>query len=66
MKVYRGTDSRERKLQRLGMYTRYLREQHVKAIGLAGLRIVGVAAPEMIEALWRRHEYAVIAAAGRA
>ena len=36
-----------------------------KAYGLAGLRIGwAVAAPEMIEALWRRHEYAVIAAAG--
>lgn len=36
-----------------------------KAYGLAGLRIGWmVAAPETIEALWRRHEYAVIAAAG--
>jgi aspartate/methionine/tyrosine aminotransferase len=36
-----------------------------KAYGLAGLRIGwAVAAPETIEALWRRHEYAVIAAAG--
>src|SRR5437764_6266364 len=36
-----------------------------KAYGLAGLRIGwAVAAPEMIEELWRRHEYAVIAAAG--
>jgi aspartate/methionine/tyrosine aminotransferase len=36
-----------------------------KAYGLAGLRIGWtVAAPEMIEELWRRHEYAVIAAAG--
>ena len=36
-----------------------------KAYGLAGLRIGWVvAAPAMIESLWRRHEYAVIAASG--
>jgi aspartate/methionine/tyrosine aminotransferase len=36
-----------------------------KAYGLAGLRIGwAVAPPEIVEALWRRHEYAVIAAAG--
>jgi aspartate/methionine/tyrosine aminotransferase len=36
-----------------------------KAYGLAALRIGwAVAAPEMIEELWRRHEYAVIAASG--
>jgi len=36
-----------------------------KAYGLAGLRIGWALAPySMIEALWRRHEYAVIAAAG--
>ncbi|HKX33529.1 MAG TPA: aminotransferase class I/II-fold pyridoxal phosphate-dependent enzyme [Blastocatellia bacterium] len=36
-----------------------------KAYGLAGLRIGwAVAAPELIESLWRRHEYSVIAAAG--
>jgi aspartate/methionine/tyrosine aminotransferase len=36
-----------------------------KAYGLAGLRIGwAVASPQTIEALWRRHEYAVIAAAG--
>lgn len=35
-----------------------------KAYGLAGLRLGWiVAAPEVIEELWRRHEYAVIAAA---
>jgi aspartate/methionine/tyrosine aminotransferase len=35
-----------------------------KAYGLAGLRIGwAVASPEMVEELWRRHEYAVIAAA---
>jgi aspartate/methionine/tyrosine aminotransferase len=36
-----------------------------KAYGLAGLRIGwAVAAPEVIEELWRRHEYAVIATSG--
>jgi len=36
-----------------------------KAYGLAGLRIGWtLASPEMIQALWRRHEYAVIAASG--
>ena len=36
-----------------------------KAYGLAGLRIGwAVAAPNVIEALWRRHEYAVVAASG--
>lgn len=36
-----------------------------KAYGLAGLRIGwAVAEPDVIEALWRRHEYAVIAASG--
>lgn len=36
-----------------------------KAYGLAGLRIGwALASAEMVEALWRRHEYAVIAAAG--
>jgi aspartate/methionine/tyrosine aminotransferase len=36
-----------------------------KAYGLAGLRIGwALARPSMIEALWRRHEYALIAAAG--
>ncbi|HLJ86230.1 MAG TPA: aminotransferase class I/II-fold pyridoxal phosphate-dependent enzyme [Candidatus Angelobacter sp.] len=36
-----------------------------KAYGMAGLRIGwAVAAPEVIETLWRRHEYAVIATSG--
>jgi len=36
-----------------------------KAYGLAGLRIGwAVASPAMVEELWRRHEYAVIAASG--
>ena len=49
-----------------GMYDRAICVNSLsKAYGLAGLRIGWVvAAPEMIEALWRRHEYAVIAASG--
>jgi aspartate/methionine/tyrosine aminotransferase len=49
-----------------GMYDRVICVNSLsKAYGLAGLRIGwAVAAPEMIEALWRRHEYAVIAASG--
>jgi aspartate/methionine/tyrosine aminotransferase len=36
-----------------------------KAYGLAGLRVGwAVASPAMVEALWRRHEYSVIAASG--
>jgi aspartate/methionine/tyrosine aminotransferase len=36
-----------------------------KAYGLAGLRIGwAVASPKVVEALWRRHEYALIAASG--
>ncbi|HWF04580.1 MAG TPA: aminotransferase class I/II-fold pyridoxal phosphate-dependent enzyme [Candidatus Angelobacter sp.] len=49
-----------------GMYDRALCVNSMsKAYGLAGLRIGWlVASPEMIEKLWRRHEYAVIAASG--
>jgi aspartate/methionine/tyrosine aminotransferase len=49
-----------------GMYDRVICVNSLsKAYGLAGLRIGWtVASPEMIEALWRRHEYAVIAASG--
>lgn len=49
-----------------GMYNRVVCVNSMsKAYGLAGLRIGwAVASPEMIEALWRRHEYAVIAASG--
>jgi aspartate/methionine/tyrosine aminotransferase len=48
-----------------GMYDRLICTNSLsKAYGLAGLRIGwAVASPTMIEALWRRHEYAVIAAA---
>lgn len=49
-----------------GMYERVICVNSLsKAYGLAGLRIGwAVASPEMIEDLWRRHEYAVIAASG--
>jgi aspartate/methionine/tyrosine aminotransferase len=49
-----------------GMYERVICVNSMsKAYGLAGLRIGwAVAAPQMIEDLWRRHEYAVIAASG--
>lgn len=49
-----------------GMYDRVICVNSLsKAYGLAGLRIGwALASPEMIEELWRRHEYAVIAAAG--
>src|ERR1051326_8709304 len=49
-----------------GMYDRLISVNSLsKAYGLAGLRIGWmVAAPETIEELWRRHEYAVIAASG--
>jgi aspartate/methionine/tyrosine aminotransferase len=49
-----------------GMYHRLICVNSLsKAYGLAGLRIGWVvASPEMVEELWRRHEYAVIAASG--
>src|SRR6476661_4730245 len=49
-----------------GMYERVICVNSMsKAYGLAGLRIGwAVTAPEMVEELWRRHEYAVIAASG--
>jgi aspartate/methionine/tyrosine aminotransferase len=49
-----------------GMYDRVICVNSLsKAYGLAGLRIGWtLASPQMIEELWRRHEYAVIAAAG--
>ncbi|MGC2695493.1 MAG: aminotransferase class I/II-fold pyridoxal phosphate-dependent enzyme, partial [Candidatus Angelobacter sp.] len=65
--VYRGTElSREETPSFWGMYDKVICVNSLsKAYGLAGLRIGWiVAAPEMIEELWRRHEYAVIAAAG--
>src|SRR5438132_8391583 len=65
--VYRGTElQREETPTFWGMYDKVICVNSMsKAYGLAGLRIGwAVASPEMIEALWRRHEYAVIAAAG--
>jgi aspartate/methionine/tyrosine aminotransferase len=49
-----------------GMYERVICVNSMsKAYGLAGLRIGwALAAPQMIEELWRRHEYSVIAASG--
>ena len=65
--VYRGTELNGDETPSFwGMYDRAICVNSMsKAYGLAGLRIGWVmASPEMIEALWRRHEYAVIAAAG--
>jgi aspartate/methionine/tyrosine aminotransferase len=65
--VYRGTELEGDETPTFwGMYSKLICVNSMsKAYGLAGLRIGwAVAAPEMIEALWRRHEYAVIAASG--
>ncbi len=65
--VYRGTElAGEETLSFWGMYERVLCVNSMsKAYGLAGLRIGwAIAGPEMVEELWRRHEYTVIAAAG--
>jgi aspartate/methionine/tyrosine aminotransferase len=65
--VYRGTElSGDETPSFWGMYERVICVNSMsKAYGLAGLRIGWVvAASEMIEELWRRHEYAVIAASG--
>jgi aspartate/methionine/tyrosine aminotransferase len=65
--VYRGTELAVDETPSFwGMYERAICVNSMsKAYGLAGLRIGwAVAAPEMIEELWRRHEYAVIAASG--
>ncbi len=65
--VYTGTEHGDRSETPSfwGRYSRVLCTNSLsKAYGLAGLRIGwAVAADEMIQALWRRHEYAVIAAA---
>src|SRR6185437_15454373 len=49
-----------------GMYDRVICVNSLsKAYGLAGLRIGwALTSPGMIEELWRRHEYSVIAASG--
>lgn len=65
--VYRGTElDRPESPSFWGMYDRAICvNSFSKAYGLAGLRIGwALASPEMIEELWRRHEYAVIAASG--
>jgi aspartate/methionine/tyrosine aminotransferase len=65
--VYRGTEFGGAESPSFwGMYDKLVCVNSLsKAYGLAGLRIGWiVASREMIEAVWRRHEYAVIAAAG--
>ena len=65
--VYRGTELASDETPSFwGMYERAICVNSMsKAYGLAGLRIGwAVASSEMTEELWRRHEYAVIAAAG--
>ncbi|HEU5415228.1 MAG TPA: aminotransferase class I/II-fold pyridoxal phosphate-dependent enzyme [Candidatus Angelobacter sp.] len=65
--VYRGTELGGPETPSFwGMYDRVICVNSLsKAYGLAGLRIGWVvAAQQMIEELWRRHEYAVIAASG--
>jgi len=64
--VYRGTElSGDETPSFWGQYDKLICTNSVsKAYGLAGLRIGwAVASPDTIESLWRRHEYAVIAAA---
>jgi aspartate/methionine/tyrosine aminotransferase len=65
--VYRGTEMNQNETPTF--WTQYDKvvctNSLSKAYGLAGLRIGWIiASPELIEALWRRHEYAVIAASG--
>jgi aspartate/methionine/tyrosine aminotransferase len=67
--VYRGTElaaSSGEGASFWGEYDRLICVNSLsKAYGLAGLRIGwALASPETIEALWRRHEYAVIASSG--
>ncbi len=65
--VYRGTELQGDETPSFrGMYDRVICVNSLsKAYGLAGLRTGwAVASPQMIEELWRRHEYAVIAASG--
>ncbi|HVG89965.1 MAG TPA: aminotransferase class I/II-fold pyridoxal phosphate-dependent enzyme, partial [Alphaproteobacteria bacterium] len=65
--VYRDTElSGEPAPSFWGQYDRVICVNSLsKAYGLAGLRIGwALASAEIIEALWRRHEYAVIAASG--
>jgi len=65
--VYRGTEIDGLETPTFwGMYDKMISVNSLsKSLGLGGLRIGwAVAAPETIEALWRRHEYALISAAG--
>jgi len=65
--VYQGTELEGTETPSFrGMYDRLVVTNSLsKAYGLAGLRIGwAVAAPEVVQDLWRRHEYEVIAAAG--
>jgi aspartate/methionine/tyrosine aminotransferase len=66
--VYRGTELKQRAETPSfwGMYGKAICVNSLsKAYGLAGLRIGWVvASPRIIEELWRRHEYTVIAASG--
>jgi len=65
--VYCGTELKGEETPSFrGMYDRLICVNSLsKACGLAGLRIGWiVASPAIIEDLWRRHEYAVIAASG--
>ncbi len=65
--VYCGTELEQEETPSLwGGYNRTICVNSMsKAYGLSGLRIGWVvAAPRVIEALWRRHEYSVIAASG--
>jgi aspartate/methionine/tyrosine aminotransferase len=65
--VYRGTElAGDETPSFWGTYERVICVNSMsKAYGLAGLRIGwAIAGPEMVEELWRRHEYTVIAAAG--
>ncbi len=70
--VYRGTEldgpgaQSEETPSFWGMYDRLICVNSLsKAYGLSGLRIGwALASPNVVEELWRRHEYAVISAAG--
>src|SRR5262249_50203559 len=65
--VYLGTELNASETPSFwGMYDKVICvNSFSKAYGLAGLRIGwALASPEMVEELWRRHEYTVIAASG--
>src|SRR5579864_4886574 len=65
--VYRGTEFHQDETPTFwGKYNKVVCVNSLsKAYGLAGLRIGwAVASSDVIESLWRRHEYAVIAASG--